>query len=102
MSESKPLAGRVALVTGSSTGIGRAIAKKLAQQGASLILHGRTDSAAAERIRIADPGVGGDVASLTADFADTNQLEAFLVQAWDLNNRDRHPGQQRRCRCVDR
>jgi NAD(P)-dependent dehydrogenase (short-subunit alcohol dehydrogenase family) len=40
------LAGRAALVTGSSRGIGKAIAATLAEAGAAVALHGRTDSEA--------------------------------------------------------
>ena len=39
------LEGRTALVTGSSHGIGRAIAVLFAQRGATVVLHGRDRSA---------------------------------------------------------
>ena len=44
----RPLAGRAALVTGSSRRIGRAIAVALASAGADVAIHGRGDRAAAE------------------------------------------------------
>jgi 3-hydroxybutyrate dehydrogenase len=45
------LAGKVALVTGSTGGIGRAIARALARQGASIIIHGLGDPEKTERFR---------------------------------------------------
>src|SRR5215207_6015446 len=45
------LAGRVALVTGSTGGIGRAIARALARDGASIIIHGLGDPQKTERFR---------------------------------------------------
>ncbi len=44
------LAGRVALVTGSSRGIGAAVARAFARHGAAVAVHGR-DAEAVERVR---------------------------------------------------
>jgi 3-oxoacyl-[acyl-carrier protein] reductase len=65
------LKGRVAIVTGSSRGIGLAIATALAKQGVSLILNGRSDAAAlvataavlSRKYNIETEVVLGDVAS---------------------------------------
>lgn len=74
------LAGKSALVTGGGSGINLAIAKKLASQGASVALVGRTkeklDAAAAE-IREA----GGKAAGYPADVRDYDALAAAIAAA---------------------
>jgi NADP-dependent 3-hydroxy acid dehydrogenase YdfG len=56
-SNEKPLAGRTAVVTGASSGIGRAIAESLGDAGAHVVLGGRTQSAMDESVaRIAKSG----------------------------------------------
>lgn len=44
VAEHLPLVGKKAVVTGSTTGIGRAIALELAEQGADVAIHGRAES----------------------------------------------------------
>jgi 3-hydroxybutyrate dehydrogenase len=50
MAALRPLAGKLALVTGSSSGIGLGIAKVLAAQGANLIVHGVAPAAELEAL----------------------------------------------------
>jgi NAD(P)-dependent dehydrogenase (short-subunit alcohol dehydrogenase family) len=80
------LDGKVALVTGASTGIGKAIARALAKEGASLALVSRTrekiDRAAAE---IADLGV--TVFAEAADIADEQAVENLFARTMETYGR---------------
>ena len=68
MTEQKPLAGRVAMVTGGSRGIGLAIARLLAEDGASVVVSGR-DGARLEAAARDLEAAGGAVLALVADAA---------------------------------
>ena len=61
--------GKQALVTGSTSGIGRAAAVALGRLGADVIVHGR-DAAAGERVVEDLEAVGADARFVAADFAD--------------------------------
>ena len=66
------LNGKLALVTGSSRGIGKAIAKSLLMAGADVIIHGRSDSQAL-RETLAELRKVGD--GVYAEYADTSKPE---------------------------
>ena len=71
------LTGRVALVTGASRGIGRAIAAKLAAQGATVIAAARERNAAATVDEITAAGGKAEVASV--DVSDAAAIEALVA-----------------------
>ncbi|HEY1489296.1 MAG TPA: bifunctional aldolase/short-chain dehydrogenase [Micromonosporaceae bacterium] len=79
MPKPKPLAGRVAFVTGAGSGIGRAIAVRLAAEGACVVVADRNvDAAAATAASLgsADVAVPVDV-----DVTDEARIEAAMAQA---------------------
>ncbi len=74
--------GKTALITGSTSGIGRGIAEKFAAQGANIILNGFGDAAEIEALRAkiaADFGV--TVRYDAADMSDAGQIEAMVTGA---------------------
>ena len=68
----KGLKGKVAFVTGSSRGIGRAAALELARAGSSVIFHGTAPSAALDS---AAAEAGAESLKITADFSDLQAVE---------------------------
>ncbi len=79
------LTGRVALVTGASRGIGRAIATSLAAGGAHVIAAARGDNASATVEAIAASGGSAEVASL--DITDAPGVERVVKAALEAHGR---------------
>lgn len=80
----QPLAGKVALITGASRGIGAAVALKLAQDGADLLLTARSE-AALDEVRSTTLAAGATtVHTFPIDLADPAQLGQL---AEDVKNR---------------
>ena len=77
MPASKPLAGQTAIVTGASSGIGRAIAEHLGSAGAHVFLSGRTASSMEECKKEIEEG-GGAASVITADVRDVAQVRALI------------------------
>ena len=73
------LAGKTALVTGGSRGIGRAVALRLAQDGARVAINYRNDASAAQDTVAQIVAAGGDAFALCADVSDTGQIEAMFA-----------------------
>jgi rhamnulose-1-phosphate aldolase/alcohol dehydrogenase len=79
MPKPKPLATRVALVTGAGSGIGKAIAHRLAGEGACVVVADRAAEAASA---VAEEIGGTDVAvPVTVDVTDEEQIAAAFRQA---------------------
>jgi gluconate 5-dehydrogenase len=78
------LSGRVALVTGGSSGIGRSIALALAGAGAHTIIAARTESAIAETLAEIEAG-GGSAAGIRADLATREGAHALADAAGEID-----------------
>jgi 3-oxoacyl-[acyl-carrier protein] reductase len=77
----RPFAGRVALVTGASRGIGRAIAERLAEGGAAVVVNYHTNAAAAEAAVAAVRRAGTEGLAVAADVAQAADVERLVEAA---------------------
>lgn len=76
---SLPLAGQVAIVTGGGRGIGRAIALKLAQQGAKVAVLARHEDQLQETVNQIQQ-CGGQAMAIPTDISELDQVEAAIAQ----------------------
>ncbi|HKT40391.1 MAG TPA: SDR family NAD(P)-dependent oxidoreductase, partial [Ktedonobacterales bacterium] len=76
-----PLGGRVALVTGSSRGIGRATAIRLAAMGAKVIVNYRSDEAGAQETCATIRAAGGEALALQADVSQEEDVQRLFQEA---------------------
>ena len=77
------LTGAVALVTGATSGIGRATATVLAARGARVLVHGRSTSRGDEVVAAIRAG-GGDAETLLGELAVPEDVSALAQRALDL------------------
>jgi len=82
-SNTLPLAGRVALVTGSSRGIGRATALRLAMMGADVVVNYRSDQQGAHETRAAIEHLGRRVLAVRADVTVEDEVVAMFKEIED-------------------
>lgn len=75
-----PLAGKTAVVTGASSGIGRAIARQLGLAGAHVTLGGRTSDAMEEAVREIERA-GGAARAVCLDVRDVDQVRSLVTGA---------------------
>ena len=78
MPETLSLENRVALVTGGSRGIGRAVALELAARGAAVVVNYNRSSEAADEVVKKIQEAGGKAAAFQADVSDLKQAEALV------------------------
>src|SRR5574342_327438 len=78
MAETFSLENKVALVTGGSRGIGRAVALELAARGATVVVNYNKSPEAAEEVVKKVQEAGGKAAAFQADVSDFKQAEALI------------------------
>lgn len=81
MQQGRELAGRVALVTGASRNIGRAIALELADAGAAVVVNARQARASAEAVVQEIESAGGKATAILADVTDEAAVAAMIDEA---------------------
>ena len=77
----RPLEDRVAIVTGGSRGIGRAIATELARRGAAVVVNYRQDGEAAAAVVAEIESAGGRAIGFQADVSELTQAQALVEAA---------------------
>jgi NAD(P)-dependent dehydrogenase (short-subunit alcohol dehydrogenase family) len=89
------LAGKTALITGATSGIGRAVAERLAGQGAAVIITGRDETRGKEVVAGIE-AAGGEARFIAADLGDFEDVQRLAEDASDVdvlvNNAGVFPG----------
>jgi 3-oxoacyl-[acyl-carrier protein] reductase len=78
---SNKLAGKTALVTGASKGIGASIAKHLAAEGASVVVNYSSDQAGADRVVSEITTAGGKAVAVKANVAEPAEIESLVAES---------------------
>jgi 3-oxoacyl-[acyl-carrier protein] reductase len=80
MSTTKKLAGKVAVVTGASKGIGAAIAKALAAEGASVVVNYSSSKEGAEKVVSEIASLGGKAVAVHANVSKKADIDRLFVE----------------------
>ncbi len=76
-----PLAGKIALITGSGQGIGRATAQRLARAGADIVINYRSNTDAAHEARASIEGLGRRCIAVRADVSQDEEVTRLFAEA---------------------
>jgi NAD(P)-dependent dehydrogenase (short-subunit alcohol dehydrogenase family) len=77
---------KIALISGSTAGIGYAIAKQLAAEGAKVIINGRTQQRVDDAVKSIIEATGNqNVSGAVADFTDKAQIDALIAQVPEVD-----------------
>lgn len=80
------LKGKTAFISGSTQGIGFAIAQNLLKEGAHVIINGRSEGKVADAVqRLAASSGGATVSGFAADFSKAEEVNALLEQLPDID-----------------
>ena len=79
--ESLPLVGKIALVTGSSQGIGRATAERLACSGADIVINYRSNASAASEAKSSIEALGRRCIAIQADVSKEEEVTRLFAEA---------------------
>jgi 3-oxoacyl-[acyl-carrier protein] reductase len=77
------IAGNAALVTASSSGLGKASAKALAREGANVVVNGRSQESLDEAVEEIEDVAAGEVVGVQADLTDADDIERLVQTTVD-------------------
>ncbi|WP_438764722.1 glucose 1-dehydrogenase [Kushneria sp. TE3] len=72
--------GKLALITGSSRGLGHALAQGLAEQGARVIIHGRSEDTVNQAVRAIADATGAEAFGVTFDVTRSDDVKTALTE----------------------